>query len=128
MEQILSLAYFEVAVCPGPFDGARVSPAKLEALAVENALRIRGWPLPFIDGGRKPIVRHGSWIGQDIESEVMPPASLARVHEWPFPSHVMPALAREAANRMGAVLLGENAPERTRTNARDRGRIATNCN
>ena len=42
-------------------------------------------------------------------------------------SHVMPALAREAADRMGAVLLGGDR-QMDRTDAGDRGRTATNCN
>jgi hypothetical protein len=71
MEQILSLAHFEIAICPGPFDAARVSPGKLDALVLENAVRLRGWPVPFVDN-RQPIARHGSWIGQDIEPKVVP--------------------------------------------------------
>ena len=39
----------------------------------------------------------------------------------------MPALAREAADRMGAVLLGGLDDKRTPTDAGDRGRIATSC-
>ena len=42
-------------------------------------------------------------------------------------SHVMPALAREAADRMGAVLLAR-AARADRADAGDRGRTATNCN
>jgi hypothetical protein len=42
-------------------------------------------------------------------------------------SHVMPALAREAADRMGAVLLGDpdgGGPRRTTTTARGLHRLA----
>ena len=43
-------------------------------------------------------------------------------------SHVMPALAREAANRMDAIAVRRKAPDRPATDSGDRGRTATTCN
>lgn len=71
LERILGSGYLDIAIRPGPFEPDRVSPAHLESLVVENAVRLRGWPLPYVDY-KIPIARHGSWIGQDIEPTVVP--------------------------------------------------------
>lgn len=78
VERILGSGHLDVAMRPGPFDPDRVSPAGLETLVVGNAVRLRGWPLPFIDH-KIPIARHGAWIGQDIEPRVVPHCEAWRV-------------------------------------------------
>ncbi|MEV0610816.1 RNA-binding domain-containing protein [Polymorphospora rubra] len=64
-EQLLRLGHTDVAIQPGPYTRDRVSPANLEEYVLQNVVRLRGWPVPFVDS-RAPIMRHGSWIGQDI--------------------------------------------------------------
>lgn len=71
LERILGAGHLDVAIRPAPFDAERVSPSRLEPLVVDHAVRLRGWPLPYVDY-KIPIVRHGSWIGQDIEPTVVP--------------------------------------------------------
>ena len=71
MTFIASAGHFDVAVRPGPFEADRVSPSRLESLVAENTVRMRGWPVPYIDN-RLAIERHGTWIGQDIEARVVP--------------------------------------------------------
>jgi hypothetical protein len=71
MDQILSSGHTDVAIRPGPYDLNRVSPERLEPLVLENAVRLKGWPVPFFDQLNRPI-RHGSWIGQDIEPRGVP--------------------------------------------------------
>jgi hypothetical protein len=64
-EQILRLGHTDVAIQPGPYVRDRVSPVDLEDYVSQNVVRLRGWPVPFVDS-RTPVVRHGTWIGQDI--------------------------------------------------------------
>lgn len=68
---ILSKGHFDVSVRPATFDLDRVSSAALESLIVNNAVRLRGWPTPYVDH-QTPILRHGEWIGQDIEARIVP--------------------------------------------------------
>ena len=71
MEQIVGSGYTDVAVQPGPFDRNRLSPAQLELFVSEHAVRLRGWPVPYVDH-RQPVQRYGAWIGQDVEPQVVP--------------------------------------------------------
>jgi hypothetical protein len=70
-ERIHAAGHTDVQVRPGPFVPDRVSPERLESLLSENTVRLRGWPVPFVDQ-RTPILRGGTWIGQDIEPDVVP--------------------------------------------------------
>lgn len=70
-EFIVSRGHFDVSVRPSTFDEARVSSAALESLIVNNAVRLRGWPMPFVDH-QIPILRHGDWVGQDIAARGVP--------------------------------------------------------
>jgi hypothetical protein len=65
------VGFTDVAIRPGPYDAERLRPDQLEAFVAEHAVRLRGWPVPMV-GGRQPIRRHGSWIGQDLSAEVVP--------------------------------------------------------
>jgi hypothetical protein len=71
LDRILDSGYLDVAIRPTPYVPDRVSPAQLESLLAENTVRLRGWPVPYVDY-RVPLMRHGSWIGQDIEPQVVP--------------------------------------------------------
>lgn len=71
MAFILGAGHTEVSIRPGPFNRERVPSPKLEGLILENAVRLRGWPVPYVDQ-RIPLLRHGNWIGQDIDAEVVP--------------------------------------------------------
>jgi hypothetical protein len=68
---ILSKGHFDVSIRPSTFDPDHVSSAALESLIVNNAVRLRGWPMPYVDH-QNPIIRHGEWVGQDIEARVVP--------------------------------------------------------
>lgn len=71
IQQILEHAYSDVAIQPGPIHEARLPPAKLGAFIENHAVRLRGWPVPYIDP-RIPTERHGRWIGQTIEPQIVP--------------------------------------------------------
>lgn len=62
---ILSVGHFDIALTPSTFDPERTSLAALESLILNNAVRLRGWPVPYIDH-QSPVLHHESWVGQDI--------------------------------------------------------------
>jgi hypothetical protein len=77
-DKICSRGHWKVAIRPEPFDPERVEYAKLMDILGEVAVRMRGWPVPFIDYREQPI-RGDNWIGQDID------AAMVSHHEaWRF--------------------------------------------
>jgi hypothetical protein len=64
-------AYSDVMLRPGPYKDDRLRPDELAGFITEHAVRLRGWPVPMVDN-RSPIARHGNWIGQDLQAEIVP--------------------------------------------------------
>lgn len=71
LQQILTHGYSDIAIQPGPFDAERLAPATLCSFIEDHTVRLRGWPVPYIDH-RIPLERHGRWIGQTIEPQIVP--------------------------------------------------------
>lgn len=70
-EHLAALGHSDVAVRPGPYDPQRLDPGMLQPFVEQQTVRLRGWPLPYIDY-REPVKRYGTWIGQDIGLSVVP--------------------------------------------------------
>jgi len=70
-EHLAALGHSDIAVRPGPYNPQRLAPGQLEPFLEQQTVRLRGWPLPYRDY-REPLQRYGTWIGQDIESTVVP--------------------------------------------------------
>lgn len=68
---ILEQGHTDVAVRPTAYSSGRVSPADLESFVSDNTVRLRGWPVPFVDY-TTPRPPHGSWLAQDIPERVVP--------------------------------------------------------
>lgn len=68
---ILAWGYTDIAVRPTEYSTGRVLPVDLESFVVDNAVRLRGWPVPFVDY-TTPRARHGTWLGQDIVQQGTP--------------------------------------------------------
>lgn len=68
---IVTPAFTEVTVRPGPYDAGRISPSQLEDFAGTQAVRLRGWPVPMLSN-RDPVAHHGNWIAQDFKAESVP--------------------------------------------------------
>lgn len=66
-EKIRSRGHWQVAIRPEPFKAERIDYGKLEELLAGVAVRLRGWPVPFIDY-REQTLRAENWIGQDIDA------------------------------------------------------------
>jgi hypothetical protein len=62
--QILASGHFDTAIKPSPHDDTRLAPGQLEDFLRKHTVRLRGWPLPFMDG-QQPVQRHGNWISQE---------------------------------------------------------------
>lgn len=61
-----SLAFFDLAIRPRPYRADRFPPGQLVELVRDLTVRLRGWPLPFVDNvERSPLALHGPWVGQD---------------------------------------------------------------
>jgi hypothetical protein len=71
LQQIQSSGYCDVTVRPTDYLADRLTPNVPETFVADQAVRMRGWPLPYVDQ-REPIRRRGWWVGQDFTSERVP--------------------------------------------------------
>lgn len=62
--EILGSGHFDAALKPGPHDPRRLAPGQLEDFLRSHTVRMRGWPVPFMDE-QQPVGRHGTWISQE---------------------------------------------------------------
>lgn len=71
LQKIMDSGHTDVAIRPGPFNAQRIAPARLHPFIEEQAVRLRGWPVPYTDH-RIPVERYGAWIGQTIVPQIVP--------------------------------------------------------
>ena len=71
VDQITAGTYFEADICPGPYRANRISASRLEAFAIDNTVRLRGWPVPYVSP-REPVRHFEEWIGQEVEPDRVP--------------------------------------------------------
>lgn len=71
LQMILDRGHFDVAVRSAEYSSGRVLPVDLESFVNDNTVRLRGWPVPFIDY-QTPRLRHGRWLGQDVDAKGAP--------------------------------------------------------
>jgi len=67
-DEIRSKGHWDVAIRPEPFIEDRVDYADLDEIMVRAVVRLRGWPVPYIDHREEPL-RGDDWIGHDIGAE-----------------------------------------------------------
>lgn len=67
IDTIRSRGYWDVEIRPLPFDADRLGYENLENVIEGATVRMRGWPVPFVDN-RQPLSRGDDWIGQDIDA------------------------------------------------------------
>lgn len=65
-------ARFDVAVYPTQYQQVRLLSVDLESFVVSNAVRLRGWPVPFVAADAAGLVRREGSIGQDLEASFVP--------------------------------------------------------
>jgi hypothetical protein len=61
----------DIAVRPSEFVVDRLRPGALLPFVTDNAVRLRGWPVPFVDH-RQTVHQDATWVGQDLEATTVP--------------------------------------------------------
>lgn len=70
IDKIRSRGYWEATIRPEPYDEHRLPYEQLDEIVVAAVVRLRGWPVPFVDH-REQFLRGENWIGQDIDAQVV---------------------------------------------------------
>ena len=70
VDKIRSKGYWDVAIRPLPYVENRVDYAKLDEPVASAAVRLRGWPVPYVDF-RDELSRGDDWVGQDIDAAMV---------------------------------------------------------
>lgn len=70
IDKVRSRGYWEVVIRPEPYEENRVPYAELDEILVAAVVRMRGWPVPFVDPREEPM-RGENWIGQDVDAQVV---------------------------------------------------------
>lgn len=68
-DKIRSRGYWDAAILPLPYREDRFQYATLDGALARATVRLRGWPVPYIDHGAE-IQRGQDWIGQEIDGDV----------------------------------------------------------
>ena len=71
-DAIRSRGHWNIAIRPEDFQESRVSYGNLGPIIERAVVRLRGWPLPFIEY-REDFIREDEWIGQDISPGIHQP-------------------------------------------------------
>jgi hypothetical protein len=77
-DRIRAKGHWDVVIRPEPFLERRVDYASLDDIVNKAAVRLRGWPVPYVEY-REPPIRGDDWIGQDIDAGVV-----AQYEAWRF--------------------------------------------
>jgi hypothetical protein len=77
-DKIRQSGHWQVAIQPVGFSPERVAYSELEPIINGAVVRLRGWPVPYIDY-RQPVLRGSDWVGQDIDARFV-----AQSEAWRF--------------------------------------------
>lgn len=69
-ERIRSRGHWEIVIRPSDFVADSVPYGALDAVLRKAVVRLRGWPVPFIDD-REAFLGGEDWIGQDIDADIV---------------------------------------------------------
>ena len=78
-DKVRSRGHWEVVIRPSTFDLERVPWVKLMPIIDKASVRLRGWPVPLVDGRNSEPTSGEDWIGQDVDAEVV-----AHFEAWRF--------------------------------------------
>src|SRR4051794_37208725 len=70
-QKIRSRGHWIVAVHPVEFDAERVRYDQLDEIIPSIAVRLRGWPVPFANEGRRELSHGDNWVGMDVDAETV---------------------------------------------------------
>jgi len=66
-----SRGHWDVVIRPATFVPDRVPYEQLDEVVPSVEIRMRGWPVPYVDYGRDAVLRGDDWVGQDIDATVV---------------------------------------------------------
>jgi hypothetical protein len=69
-DKVRSKGHWDVSIRPEPFSENRLDYGGLDDILSSAAVRLRGWPVPYVDYREQPL-RGDDWIGQDIDADVV---------------------------------------------------------
>jgi hypothetical protein len=72
--------HWEVSVRPEHYQEARIPFNDLKDFVTRRTVRLRGWPLPFVDN-RDPVMHGQTWTGQDLKPRGIPHAEAWRMFQ-----------------------------------------------
>ncbi|GEM_PF-698168 len=75
---IVTAAYTDIAIRPGPYQADRIERRALESFITQHAVSMRGWPVPMIST-RHQVQHLSQWIRQDMHAAVVPHAEAWRL-------------------------------------------------
>jgi hypothetical protein len=75
--EIQQRGHWDVAIHPTRFVLGRVPYDQLDEVVPSVAVRMRGWPVPYANPGRREILRGEDWVGQDVDAR-----GLGHVEAW----------------------------------------------
>jgi hypothetical protein len=70
-DKVRSRGHWQVAIRPASFVADRVPYEQLDEVVPSIEVRMRGWPVPYVDYGRDAVLHGEDWVGQDIDAEVV---------------------------------------------------------
>lgn len=70
-DKVRSHGHWEVVIRPRTFVSDRVPYEQLDEVLPSVEVRMRGWPVPYVDYGRRTVLHGDDWVGQDIDAEVV---------------------------------------------------------
>lgn len=81
VDTISRVGHFDVSIRPEPYQD-RMAANELTEFITTRAVSMRGWPVPYVSWrGATPLQNHGTWVGQDDRSNVVP-----HIEAWRFAS------------------------------------------
>ena len=70
-EKIRSRGHWDIVIRPATFLDDRLPYEELDEILSPIQVRMRGWPVPYVDHDRKELMRGEDWVGQDIDASVV---------------------------------------------------------
>ncbi|HEY1855237.1 MAG TPA: hypothetical protein VGG40_11675 [Solirubrobacterales bacterium] len=70
-DKVRSRGHWDVAIRPATFVADRVPYEQLDEVIPSVEVRMRGWPVPYVDYGRDAVLHGNDWVGQDVDADVV---------------------------------------------------------
>ncbi len=103
VDRIRARGHWDIAIHPESFQPDRIPLDQLEDTIANAVVRLRGWPVPYIDP-RETSRRGATWVGQDTEARNVPHQEAWRLFTTGQFTHLR-VISADAHERADASLL-----------------------